>query len=102
MTPDGSGLMPPHFHNELLQILMITGLPGLILALFFFIVVLFRATRFFFCIRAPFAVRMLVPSVLATIPYFMLEACQSIDLRLLFYIFMCGFVVGYAKDYESA
>ena len=98
MTPDGSGLMPPHFHNELLQILMITGLPGLIFALFFFIVVLYRATRFFFCIRAPFAARILVPPVLATVPYFMLEACQSIDLRLLFYILMCGFVVGYAKE----
>ena len=98
MTPDGEGRMPVNFHNTFIEILMLTGLPGLMLALFFLVSVLYQATRFLFRSEVPLDLRTLVFPVLSTIPYFLLETCPPRDIRLLFYLLISGFVVGYAKE----
>ena len=90
--------MPVNFHNTFIEILMLTGLPGLMLALFFLVSVLYQATRFLFRSEVPLDLRTLVFPVLSTIPYFLLETCPPRDIRLLFYLLISGFVVGYAKE----
>ena len=100
MTPDGEGRMPVNFHNTFIEILMLTGLPGLILTLCFLVLVLYRGLRLFFC-TGPMDVRTLVFPVFATVPYFMLETCPPRDIRLLFYLLTCGFVVAYAKEHSG-
>lgn len=100
---DGSGQVPWNFYNSLVQVLMTTGLPGLFLVISFLALVLYRGFRFSFCFSAPFALRTLVLPVVATMPYFMLEAClfSAIDVRTLFYFLMCGLIIGAERNYSD-
>lgn len=100
LGPDFPGGLPWHFHNELLQILMITGLPGLILASAFLFLVFCKAFRSLFCSRFPLDDRMLALPVLAVLPRIMLEASlfTSTDILTLFFILMCGMTIGLTRE----
>ena len=84
------------------EVLMTTGLPGLLLALVFLMKVLYRGIRFSLCLEVPMDVRTLVIPLLAMLPYFMLESClfTTVDLRTLFYFLMCGLAIGFARDFS--
>ena len=103
VTTDGIGPMPWQFYNSLIQVLMTTGLPGLILAVLFLVRVLYRGIRFSLSVEAPLDVRILILPILALIPYFMLESClfTDIDLRTLFYFLMCGLMIGSADSVKD-
>ena len=102
VTTDGTGPMPWQFYNSPIQVLMTTGLPGLLLALVFLMKVLYRGIRFSLCLEVPMDVRTLVIPLLAMLPYFMLESClfTTVDLRTLFYFLMCGLAIGFARDFS--
>ena len=80
---------------------MTTGIPGLALVLSFLALVLYRGLRFSLGVGAPLGIRTLVLPVLATMPYFMLEAglFSVIDIRTLFYFLMCGMTVASSREY---
>ena len=100
---DGSGELPWSFYNSLIQVLMVTGLPGLFLVVFFLVRVLYRGFCFSFCVGVPLAARTLALPVVATMPYFMLEAglFSAIDVRTLFYFLICGMMLGFIRDYQK-
>lgn len=101
IADDAAGEIPWNFYNSLIQVLMTTGLPGLTLVLSFLALVLVRALRLSLCVGAPLGIRILVLPVLATMPYFMLEAglFSVIDIRTLFYFLMCGMTVASSREY---
>ena len=98
---DGTGQIPWNFYNSFIQVLMTTGIPGLALVLSFLALVLYRGLRFSLGVGAPLGIRTLVLPVLATMPYFMLEAglFSVIDIRTLFYFLMCGMTVASSREY---
>ena len=103
ITTEESEQIPWNFYNSLIQVLMITGLPGLFLVIAFLALVLYRGIRFSLCFGAPFAIRTLVLPVVTTMPYFMLEAglFSAIDVRTLFYFLICGFMLGFVGDLQN-
>ena len=103
MGPDVPGGPPLHFHNALLQILMTTGLPGLILASAFLLLVFCKAFRSLFCSRIPLDDRLLTLPVLTVLPRIMLEATLFSDtnVRTLFFFLMCGMTIGFTREYRQ-
>ena len=103
MGPNVPGGAPPHLHNTLLQILMTTGLPGLLLAASFLMLVLYKGFLFLFCSRFPLDDRILVLSVLAALPHIMVESFlfTSTDLRTLFFFLMCGILIRVGNEYQK-
>ncbi|MBQ9250898.1 MAG: O-antigen ligase family protein [Oscillospiraceae bacterium] len=92
----------PHFHNFLLQILILTGLPGLALALSFCVLVLRKLLRLLFAgeTQIPNSVKVLALSPIASLTYGMFEACffTDIDIRPLFFFLIGGMALGFYKD----
>ena len=92
----------PHFHNFVLQILILTGLPGLALSMAFCVPVIGKALRLLFSddSHTPFAVRTLALAPLAALTYGLFEACffTDVDIRPLFFFLMSGMVLGFYKD----
>ena len=103
MGPDVPGGLPLHFHNSLLQILMTTGFPGLVLAAAFLLLVFFKGFRALFCSRLPLNDRILILPVLTALPHFMVESLlfSSTDLRTLFFFMMCGMLFGISSEYRK-
>lgn len=103
ITSDSSGELPWSFYNSLIQVLMVTGLPGLFLVILFLVRVLYRGFRFSLCFRTPLAARTLVLPLVATMPYFMLESglFSAIDVRTLFYFLISGMMFGSERDYQK-
>ncbi len=104
-NPAETGGVPAHFHNSLLQVLMTTGLPGLLMALAFLFFVIRRAV--FLLGRAvhsaPLDILCVALPVIASLPHFLLESClfTSIDARTLFYFLMCGMLTGCCNDHDN-
>ena len=88
----------PHYHNFLLQVLILTGLPGLVLVLAFWVLLLRKGFRLFFSRdkRIPLAARTLLLIPLASLIYGMFEACffTDTDVRTLFFFLMSGMLMG--------
>lgn len=95
-----TGGTPGHFHNSMIQVLMTTGLPGLILTTVFLVLLLYQGARFLLRGRAPLAARTLVLPVVASLPHFLLESglFTSIDIRTLFYFLMCGMMMAFKRS----
>ena len=104
ITNDGTGQIPWNFYSSPIQVLMVTGLPGLLLVLSFLALMLYRGLSLSLFVRLPLDIRTLVLPVVATMPYFMLEAglFSAIDMRTLFYFLMCGLMIGSARTYSGA
>ena len=96
LGPDVPGGSPTHLHNTLLQILMTAGVPGLLLAAIFLLLVFYKGLCSLFSGKLLLDDRILILSVLSVLPHIMVEAYlfTSTDLRTLFFFLMCGMVAG--------
>ena len=85
-----------HMHNFLLQVLMMTGIPGFLLVLVFCILLAIEAVRLFFSESHSIAEKTLLLPVVGLLMHFMLETglFTSVDVRGLFFFLMAGFVAG--------
>ena len=84
-----------HMHNFLLQVLMMTGIPGFLLVLAFSILLLIRMIRVFFS-ESSVQEKLLICPLAVLFVHFMLEAglFTDVDVRSLFFFLMAGFVLG--------
>lgn len=93
---------PQHMHNFLLQVLMLTGVPGLLLVLAFCILLVLRMLRLFFAApeEAGFADRTLILSVTCYLLYHMLETgiFTFLDIRGVTFFLLAGMVLGSARE----
>lgn len=92
----------PHFHNFLIEVLMLTGLPGLFLIGAFCVLVAVKAVRFFFSReeKADLGAKALILPVTAILIYSMFEACifSDCDIRSLSFYLICGIMLGFYYD----
>ena len=95
-----------HMHNYLLQVLMLTGLPGFLLVLAFSVLVVIRMFRLFFS-GASLAVKALCFPVSGVLLYGMLETViftasaderAFTDFRELFFFLVCGVMLAYSYE----
>lgn len=96
-----------HIHNYLLQVLLLTGLPGFLLVLAFSVLLVIRCIRFFFS-GAALSDKVLVLPITGILMYGMLETIiftdsadqrALTDFRELFFFLLAGFVL--AAYYEQ-
>lgn len=92
----------PHFHNFLIQVLMLTGLPGLFIIVAFCVMVAIKAIRLFFsrAEKATLGAKVLILPVIAMLCYSMLEACifTANEIRSLSFYLICGIMLGFYYD----
>ena len=88
-----------HMHNFLLQVLMMTGIPGFLLVLAFCVLLVIRMVRLFFSDANGKAEKTLVIPAAGLLIHFMLETglFTSVDVRGLFFFLMAGFIFGSAQ-----
>ena len=100
LGPDVPGGPPINLHNSLLQILMTTGLPGLLIAMAFLMLMLCKGLHSLFFSEFYLDDRMLILPVLTVLPRIMLEAYlfTSTNIRTLFFFLMCGMVIGFTRE----
>ena len=93
----------PNMHNVLLQVLMTTGLPGLIFTVSFLVLIFYKGFLFLFSRKLPFDDRVLILPVVTVWPRIMLEAVlfTSTNIRTLFFFLMCGMVIGSTREYRQ-
>ena len=91
-----------HYHNFLIQVLIVTGLPGLLLVLAFCLLVVVKTVKLFFCPdrRASLAVKTLCLPVTAALLYFLFEVAlfTEIDVRALYSFLFFGLLLGWYYD----
>ena len=92
----------PHFHSTFLQLLCLTGLPGLLLILAFCVLVALRSLRLFFS-NAPLAVKSLTLILVGTFIYNMLETSLFVatDTRALVAYIAVGAVLAYSSEVDA-
>ncbi len=97
-----------HMHNYLLQVLMLTGLPGLLLVLAFSVLLILRAVKLFFS-SAPVLIKVLVLPISGILFYGMFETIlftasaderALTDFRELFFFLLAGIVLAYSYEYQ--
>jgi O-antigen ligase len=92
-----------HMHNFLLQVLMMTGIPGFLLVAVICIYLLVRMIRLYFSESAGLAEKTLVLPMVGLFIHFTLEAglFTSVDVRSLFFFLMAGMVIGTESTTET-
>lgn len=89
----------PHYHNFILQVLIFTGLPGLLLILALVILVVIKAVRLFFSRdeKAETAVKLLALPITGTLIYSLFESClfTGMEVRPLYFYILCGALLGF-------
>lgn len=92
----------PHFHNTFLQLLCLTGLPGLLLILAFCALVARRSLRLFFS-DASLDVKSLTLILVGTFIYNMLETALfvAVDTRSLVAYIAVGAVLAYTSEADA-
>ncbi len=92
----------PHYHNFILQVLIFTGLPGLLLILALVILVVIKAVRLFFSRdeKAETAVKLLALPITGTLIYSLFESClfTGMEVRPLYFYILCGALLGFYYD----
>ena len=92
----------PHYHDFLLQILIITGLPGLLLAVSICLLITVKTVRLFFSSdpRASIPVKILALPVTAALIYYLFEVSlfTEIDVRPLYTFLFFGLLLGWYYD----
>ena len=90
-----------HLHNSFLDVLNNTGLPGLILALGFCVLLAVDACRVFFTENAAVGIseKVLTIPLAGIMGYSMLESLLFVkqDFRSLSFFLICGYVIRYAR-----
>ena len=93
---------PPHYHNALIQVLMTTGLPGLLLILALLVLTVRGCLKLLLsdAPEATTAAKTLALPVAAALVYYLLEAglFTDCDVRPLYYYIMSGMALGFARD----
>lgn len=93
-----------HLHNSALQVLMMTGVPGFLLAAGMLLRLLYVGVRLLFSSSSAYtrADRSLALPVIAMLGHFMVEVglFTICDVRTLFYFLMCGILLGFYRDGE--
>ena len=88
-----------HYQNYLIQVMIITGITGLLLAAAFSFLLVMKAIRLFFNRKKniPISVKTLVLPVVACLIYMMFEIgiFTSTDLRTLFFFLLSGMTMGW-------
>lgn len=89
----------PHFHNTFLQVLCITGIPGLLLILALCVLLAIRIIRLFFS-AAPLELKVLTLILLGLFIYNMLEVSLFVaaDTRAFIAYIVAGAVIAYDKE----
>ena len=89
----------PHFHNTFLQVLCITGIPGLLLILALCVLLAIRIIRLFFS-AAPLELKVLALILLGLFIYNMLEVSLFVaaDTRAFIAYIVAGAVIAYDKE----
>lgn len=92
----------PHMHNSILQILFLTGIPGVLLALGMIGLLIFHCVRLFIT-ESPevsMAEKTMVFPVIATWAHFLTEAAlfTTCDVRTLLYFLLCGMALGFCRE----
>ena len=99
-----------HMHNYLLQALMLTGIPGLLLVLAFSVLLVIRAVKLFFS-SAPAVYKVLVLPVSGVMFYGMFETViftesadqrALTDFRELFFFLLAGIVLACSYEFSPA
>ena len=92
----------PHFHNFLIQVLILTGIPGLLAILALCLLLVVKAIRLFFSAAEPaeISAKVLVLPVAGSLLYSMFEAnlFTATDIRPLFFYLMSGMLLGFYYD----
>ena len=87
-----------HYQNYLIQVLIVTGLPGLLLAASFSILLVIKSVKSFFCCGEKLSLphKTLVLPIAASMAYMMFEIglFTTTDLRTLFFFLMSGIFAG--------
>ena len=91
-----------HFHNTFLQVLVFTGLPGLLLVLAFCILLAIKVIKLYFS-QAPLTLKILSMVLACSISYNMLEVSLFIgmDTRIAPFCLIAGAVLAYFRDMEE-
>ena len=89
----------PHFHNTFLQVLCITGIPGLLLILALCVLLAIRIIRLFFS-AAPLEIKALTLILIGLFLYNMLEVSLFVaaDTRAFVAYILAGAVIAYDKE----
>ena len=97
-----------HMHNTLLQVLMLTGIPGFLLVLAFLVLLIRRAVKLFFS-EAPVMIKVLVLPISGILFYGLFETIlfsasvderAPTDFRELFFFLLAGIVLAYSYEYS--
>lgn len=89
-----------HWHNSLLQTLMLTGVPGFLAAAAFLVLVVIAGVRTFFSGKAPLYRRVLVLPVAGLCLQGMLESylfCQ-VELPFYFFLVLSGYLLAFDRE----
>ena len=94
--------LKPHYHNFLFQLLIVTGLPGLLLAGAICLLLVVKTIKLFFSkdTRASLAVKTLCLPVTASLIYYLFEVSlfTEIDVRPLYAFLFFGLLLGFYHD----
>ena len=97
-----------HMHNVLLQVLMLTGIPGFLLVLAFMVLLIRRSVKLFFS-AAPVMIRVLVLPISGVLFYGLFETIlftdsadqrALTDFRELFFFLLAGIVLACSYEYS--
>lgn len=89
-----------HWHNSLLQTLMLTGIPGFLAAAAFLVLVVIAGVRTFFSSKAPLYRQLLVLPVAGLCLQGMLESylfCQ-VELPFYFFLVLSGYLLAFDRE----
>ena len=89
-----------HWHNSLLQTLMLTGIPGFLAAAAFLVLMVIAGVRTFFSGKAPLYRRLLVLPVAGLCLQGMLESylfCQ-VELPFYFFLVLSGYLLAFDRE----
>ena len=92
----------PHYQNYLIQVLIISGLPGLLMVVAFSLLLIYKAIKTFFYRdkKVPISVKALILPIAASMIYMMFEIglFTLTDLRTLYFFLMSGMFLGWYYD----
>ena len=92
----------PHFHNFLIQVLIYTGIPGLLAILSLCLLLIVKTIKLFFSSAemAEISAKILALPIAGSLLYGMFEAnlFTATDVRPLFFYIMCGMFLGFYYD----
>ena len=96
------GKFVPHYQNYLIQVLVVTGLPGLALVMVFCLMLVVKVIRYYFLVdpQIDIGMKSLVFPVTASLIYGLFESCffTVTDVRSCFFFLLSGLFLGFWQD----